>query len=42
MSETKDDTNAEWKDTMYLGEALKREMLELYKVEQGLDDLDDI
>lgn len=38
----KKDNNAEWKDTKYLGEALKSEMIELYKVEEGLEELDEI
>ena len=31
-----------WKETKYLGEALKKELVEMYKVEDGLDDLDEL
>jgi hypothetical protein len=31
-----------WKDTMHLGEALKKELVELYELEDGLEDLDDL
>ena len=37
-----DEGGGEWKDTRYLGEALKEEMMELYQVEDGLEDLDDL
>lgn len=40
--ETKNDAKVEWKDTKHLGEALKTEMIDLYKIEKGLEDLDEI
>ena len=30
----------EWKDTKYLGEALKKEMVDIFHLEDGLEDLD--
>jgi len=32
----------DWQDTTHLGEALKKEMVELFEVEDGLEDLDDL
>lgn len=34
--------NGDWKDTKYLGEALKVELIELYSLEDGLEELDDL
>ena len=34
--------NGEWNDTKYLGEALKVELIELYSLEDGLEELDDL
>mmetsp|Transcript_9541 Transcript_9541/g.14041 ORF Transcript_9541/g.14041 Transcript_9541/m.14041 type:complete len:191 (-) Transcript_9541:45-617(-) len=32
----------EWTDTKHLGEALKREMIDIFHLDDGLDDLDDL
>ncbi len=41
-SDSADEHEQEWTDTKYLGESLKKEMVDMFKVDDGLEDLDDL
>ncbi len=37
-----DGSSSDWNDTISLGEALKTEMIQLFQIDDGLDELDDL